>query len=633
MRKQSLPVPGKYGFGDLTWDRKVLWPDLFELSGILGRPRSLRAADAAYGEIRAEDGRIFLSMFSGKGKISDSGYDQITAFYTSLPAEREVIFRAAVRVHAFLTHESPTGQEGFGLFFRDTMENDRLTGYPYSDMAAAGGLLCGLNFFVRSGITKQDTQSVRNTFARPRTAPDPLPEGTPLLLITLVKRGSRILGEIRTEDGRKVFERTELTADGPLFRTARETGVVYAGFFAADGAAIEILEDSVSVEIGEIVREEEKKTFFPQVKENDPRTADKTTLQGGPRSGCSAEEESGHDAPEEEIAFIEPPAERRLFAAPDGMAGASGTREDPADIVSAVRAAAGGGTAILLPGRYHCRETIELGGKAYQPKCLFAEGGAGETVLDFGGVDAGILLSGDGWTLEGVGVTAGTGIRVTGSRNRIRGCRSYRNRATGIEISAADPVAPPEAWPSGNAVEDCISFENCDGTGKNADGFACKVAAGEGNSFTRCTAFLNTDDGFDLFSKNRPIGAVSIRVCESFLNGYLPDGKGGLRESAGNGNGFKLGGSGLAIGHTATGCVSAGNRRFGFTSNSNPYLFLTDCRSENNGGANVAFYYSGSVIRPKKKIFGHTEKTDPDFDVLRFWKTLQESRKDVFCTE
>ena len=216
-------------------------------------------------------------------------------------------------------------------------------------------------------------------------------------------------------------------------------------------------------------------------------------------------------------------------------------------------------------------------------------------ILDFGGHSCSLIVSGDHWEMDGLAVTGGQGIQIWGSHNRIINCKACENLETGILIRYPDSGSDRELWPSYNVVEDCVSCCNRDPSGHNADGFACKVAAGEGNQFIHCFAWLNTDDGFDLFSKNRKIGAVFLKDCLSWMNGYRLLQDGTLTETEGNGNGFKLGGSGLAIRHRAEFCEAVGNRGMGFTSNSNPMMYLHGCVAGNNLKGNILYYYTGAA--------------------------------------
>jgi hypothetical protein len=117
---------------------------------------------------------------------------------------------------------------------------------------------------------------------------------------------------------------------------------------------------------------------------------------------------------------------------------------------------------------------------------------------------------------------------------------------------------------------------------ENADGFAAKLTCGEGNVFDGCMSYNNSDDGWDLFAKSAtgPIGVVTIKNCIAFRNGYTEDGRG---YGDCDGNGFKLGGSGVGTAHIVENCLAFENLHCGFTDNNNPKLgSLTNCTAYNN---------------------------------------------------
>ena len=108
---------------------------------------------------------------------------------------------------------------------------------------------------------------------------------------------------------------------------------------------------------------------------------------------------------------------------------------------------------------------------------------------------------------------------------------------------------------------------------------------------------------------------MTIEDCESLLNGYRIGPDGALAESAGNGNGFKLGGSGLRVSHRVRGCTAAGNKGCGFTSNSNPALDLRACEAFNNGLHNLTYYYyQARRARPRKHLAACAFEDRADFD-------------------
>jgi pectate disaccharide-lyase len=127
----------------------------------------------------------------------------------------------------------------------------------------------------------------------------------------------------------------------------------------------------------------------------------------------------------------------------------------------------------------------------------------------------------------------------------------------------------------------------------NADGFAAKLTCGPGNVFRGCISYNNCDDGWDLYSKldTGPIGAVTIENCVAYNNGVLSNG----RVTKGDGNGFKLGGEGLAVKHVLRNSLSFNNRSMGITNNSDPAIIVENCTSVDNNLANYNFVVYSNV--------------------------------------
>ena len=89
---------------------------------------------------------------------------------------------------------------------------------------------------------------------------------------------------------------------------------------------------------------------------------------------------------------------------------------------------------------------------------------------------------------------------------------------------------------------------------------------------------------------DRTIGAVVIENCVAYGNGTLSDGT----KTLGDGNGFKMGGEGLAVEHVLRNSLAFANDNAGITSNSNPAMIVENCTSVDNGKANFDFsYYTG----------------------------------------
>lgn len=289
-----------------------------------------------------------------------------------------------------------------------------------------------------------------------------------------------------------------------------------------------------------------------------------------------------------------------LRAAPNGSALGKGTVSDPLDLASAINYAKGGQPIILAPGTYYPTRdiTVERGnsGTASARKTIRSASGT-RAILDFSQSTGGFVLAGDYWTVDGLDVKNTPpnvkGLQISGDHCVVSNVRAYNCGDTGIQISGSSAEGP-EKWPRDNLVVSCVSHDNCDPAENNADGFAAKLTCGEGNVFRSCLAYSNIDDGWDLFSKieTGPIGAVVIENCVAWKNGSLSNGSGN-----GDGNGFKLGGDGIAVAHALRNSIAFANGASGITSNSDPAVILENVTSYGNAGANVSLYGKGDGSR------------------------------------
>jgi len=287
-----------------------------------------------------------------------------------------------------------------------------------------------------------------------------------------------------------------------------------------------------------------------------------------------------------------------LYASKNGSPFGDGTKADPLDLNSAVSYCKMGQTIILTDSEYHLTRplVIERGndGTQTQRKTLRA---ANRAVLDFSSAGGGLQLWGSYWTIENIDITNTPdnvkGLQVAGNNNIIRAVNAYGNGDTGIQISGTS-TEDYHKWPKDNLILGCVSHDNCDSAQNNADGFAAKLTVAEGNRFKNCIAYSNIDDGWDLFSKieSGPIGAVVIENCIAYKNGSLSDGTG-----KGDGNGFKLGGDGIAVKHVLRNSLSYNNGASGITSNSNPSVVLENVTSYGNGNYNITLYGKGTGER------------------------------------
>ena len=297
---------------------------------------------------------------------------------------------------------------------------------------------------------------------------------------------------------------------------------------------------------------------------------------------------------------------KSLYVTPEGSALGKGTKENPLDIATAINYANPGQEIILEGGTYYISRglTIERGNngtkkgffKKQKNKVLRSVEGQ-RAVLDFSGSTLGMQIWGNYWTVKDIDIcnTVGNikGLQVAGNYNTIINVHTYNCGDTGLQISGVS-TEPYEKWPKYNSILNCTSWGNCDPAQNNADGFAAKLTCGEGNLFRGCIAYSNIDDGWDLFAKieSGPIGAVTIENCIAYKNGSLPDGSGN-----GDGNGFKLGGDGIAVPHVLRNSISFNNGTSGITSNSDPAIIIENVLSFGNQGPNINLYGKGTGER------------------------------------
>ncbi|HAP79734.1 MAG TPA: silent information regulator protein Sir2 [Ruminococcus sp.] len=285
-----------------------------------------------------------------------------------------------------------------------------------------------------------------------------------------------------------------------------------------------------------------------------------------------------------------------IYCSPTGN-GDGKSIDNPTDVLSAIKSVKAGGMIYLLEGTYKFSETIviddSLSGTSGGMKTISAYPGA-KVVWDFSGQGAadaskrGIVLDGDYWHFYGFEVTkaADNGMLLSGNNNKIEMMVFNDNQDTGLQISRYNTNAATIAdWPSNNLILNCTSKNNCDDVSmENADGFAAKLTCGEGNVFDGCMAYNNSDDGWDLFAKSEtgPIGVVTIKNSIAFRNGFTEFGEG---YGDCDGNGFKLGGSGVGSAHIVENCLAFENLHCGFTDNNNPNLErISNCTAVNNNG-------------------------------------------------
>lgn len=283
-----------------------------------------------------------------------------------------------------------------------------------------------------------------------------------------------------------------------------------------------------------------------------------------------------------------PTPENEVYVGENGNDANPGTPEAPlATIARAHAFARPGFTIFVLPGtlRYSVTQTLSVNGQQGSTVNLYAAPGA-RPIIDFAGqprqdtAARGIILNGNFWHVRGLDIrNAGdNGMLITGSNNLIENVIFRGNGDTGLQITTPEAQATDNSRSSNNLILNCDSFDNFDpaNNGENADGFAAKLRIGPGNVFRGCRAWNNADDGWDFFASD---DVVTIEDSWAFLNGIIAGGG----NSAGDGNGFKLGGEPNGVGqghapHVVRGGAAFDNRTCGFTINNNDEEpVLSDC--------------------------------------------------------
>ncbi len=343
------------------------------------------------------------------------------------------------------------------------------------------------------------------------------------------------------------------------------------------------------------------------------------------------------------------PVKEAIYCSPTGTSSAAGTKEDPVDVQTALTYCQAGQAVYALGGTYNLTKTTGIWhgndgtGEDGMKYFMAAPDNTEDVIFDFGGsfVDSKFVsntfdLSGDYWYVANMKFANGGGVTLGGSHNILEGCDFYGHSNSGLAVSRTDGSNNKADWPSYNQIINCNAYNNSDKSQNNADGFAAKLTCGEGNIFKGCIAAYNADDGWDLFSKGSTgaIGAVEIYDSVCFGNGMLYY-NGSLQASKGDGNGFKMGGSGIAVNHKVYNSYSFGNTANGFTNNSDPEGTYVNLVGYNNGGSNLELHvYTGVepqfTVENVKSYADDTYKeiTNADGKVL-LDKTDKESKEDV----
>ena len=302
-----------------------------------------------------------------------------------------------------------------------------------------------------------------------------------------------------------------------------------------------------------------------------------------------------------------------IYVAPNGSLSGDGSRNNPLTLEMALDLVGYGGKVVMLDGTYNLTNeylgnlSIDssysgmYGGKY---KSLVADEGA-NPVIDLEKKYAGFSVDADYWHFKGFTVANSknnsNGFVLGGKHCVIENCTFVNNGDTGMQISRVNSDDNDVyAWPSYNLIKSCESYNNCDPSENNADGFAAKLTVGYGNVFEDCISHHNVDDGWDLYTKieSGAIGPVVLENCIAYRNGYKLDEATGTDSKytvSPEGNGFKMGGESIYVEHMLKDCVAFGNLASGVNSNNNPAMIIRNVVAYNNEANNFNLK-SGSTI-------------------------------------
>ena len=256
------------------------------------------------------------------------------------------------------------------------------------------------------------------------------------------------------------------------------------------------------------------------------------------------------------------------YVATTGSDSNAGTLAAPlATIQKAVSLVAAGGTIAVRGGTYALTTNIQItkSGTAAAPITL--AGHQGERVIidgealpyTPGAVGSTIPRTGRGaihmeasyWRLAGLEIVHGPyGIYCDScSGNTFDRLVTHDNYETGFQLQGNSAK---------NTILNLDSYHNRDPrkNGESADGLGIKEGSGTGNVVRGARLWNNIDDGFDAWSFSSPI---TIQGSIAYGNGYN---RWNIPSFSGDGNGFKLGGSGgtgPAAGHTVGNSMAFSN--------------------------------------------------------------------------
>ncbi|KAJ1529119.1 hypothetical protein HK096_009164 [Nowakowskiella sp. JEL0078] len=199
-----------------------------------------------------------------------------------------------------------------------------------------------------------------------------------------------------------------------------------------------------------------------------------------------------------------------------------------------------------------------------------------------------IHMSASYWNIIGLEIKNGPyGVYCDGCNNNLfERLITHDNYETGFQLQGKS---------SNNHIKYLDSYRNRDPrkNGESADGLGIKEGSGTGNKVTGARLYENSDDGLDFWKFESTITVVD---CVSWGNGVN---RWGFSNFAGDGNGFKLGGSGVNAAHSVSNSIAFSNAVGGFVDNSNAgaHSISGNTAWENTGGTGFAFSNSLSTLK------------------------------------
>jgi hypothetical protein len=229
------------------------------------------------------------------------------------------------------------------------------------------------------------------------------------------------------------------------------------------------------------------------------------------------------------------------------------------------------GSTITISGTIKLTSQLQLLNSGTSSSKINFTGGT----LDCSGISSGwgVKVNGSYWNITNMTIKGAPDCGIvfqSGGYNYVYKVNTTGNGDSGLQIYNGA---------NNNNISNCYSASNYDAanSGENADGFACKLSAGKNNKFSNCTAYYNSDDGWDLYGQPY---TVVMTYCTATNNG---------RGSNGDGNGFKLGKSGQSVAHTVTNCTSSYNKGCGYDGNGNTG-HITTTGSTGTGNSKSLWY-------------------------------------------